>query len=99
MLTAPSQSLLFCDRYAEMFHSGWLSDNDTALIYSYQQNHDSLMRLGVAGGVNVNNAMFGHTAYGTAYGKDACCYVENHPCFTCLTNVWCAIRSDRIVDG
>lgn len=63
-------------RYAEMYHSGWLSDNDTALVYEYQQNHDSLMRLGVSGGVNVNNAMFGHTAYGTAYGKkqrSLCC--------------------------
>jgi hypothetical protein len=62
--------------FAEMYHSGWLAKNDTAAIYQYQQNHDSLMRLGVGGGVNVENAMFGHTAYGTAYGLVAASMAE-----------------------
>jgi len=39
--------------YAEMAHSGWMTDADVAAIYHYQQQHDSLMRLGVGGGVNV----------------------------------------------
>jgi hypothetical protein len=54
--------------YAEMAHSGWMTDADVAAVYRYQQQHDSLMRLGVGGGVNVDNAMFGHTAYGLAAG-------------------------------
>jgi hypothetical protein len=63
--------------YSEMYHSGWLSGNDTAQIYSYQQNHDSLMRLGVSGGVNVNNVSLAsgvdtppctiHTVYTAVY--------------------------------
>jgi hypothetical protein len=62
--------------YSEMYHSGWLSANDTALIYSYQQNHDSLMRCGVGGGGNIRNAFFSHTAYGTAYGLVAASMAE-----------------------
>lgn len=54
--------------FAEMAHSGYLTDVDVAAIYHYQQQHDSLMRLGVGGGVNIDNAMFGHTAYGLASG-------------------------------
>ena len=54
--------------FAELYHSGWLSDADTRAIYQYQQNTDGLMRLGISGGANLPNAMFGHPAYGHAYG-------------------------------
>ena len=39
--------------YAEMAHSGWMTDADVEATYRYQQQHDSLMRLGVGGGVNI----------------------------------------------
>ena len=91
--------------FAEMFHSGWLSDNDTAAVYRYQQNHDSLMRLGVGGGVNLENAMFGHTAYGAAYGLVAASmseefilflYAQSHHAATAGTwTFWEKVLIDR----
>eukprot|EP01048_Picozoa_sp_COSAG05_P003438 COSAG05_NODE_157_length_15666_cov_29.830410_14_plen_461_part_00 len=67
--------------FAEMAHSGWMTDGDVAAIYHYQQQHDSLMRLGVGGGVNINNAMFGHTAYGLAAGLVAASMAEEYLLF------------------
>lgn len=91
--------------YAEMAHSGWLNDTDMAAIYLYQQQHDSLMRLGVGGGVNVNNAMFGHTAYGLASGLVAASMAEefllflyaqsHHGCTQGTWTFWEKVLIDR----
>jgi len=82
LLFLRADSPLFQRRsYAEMAHSGFLSDADTAKVYKYQQQHDSLMRLGVGGGVNVPNAMFGHTAYGLASGLVGASMAEEYLLF------------------
>eukprot|EP01043_Picozoa_sp_COSAG02_P068807 COSAG02_NODE_11557_length_1700_cov_2.083698_1_plen_255_part_00 len=88
-----------------MAHSGWLNETDMAAIYLYQQQHDSLMRLGVGGGVNVNNAMFGHTAYGLASGLVAASMVEefllflyaqsHHGCTQGTWTFWEKVLIDR----
>ena len=52
--------------FPEMYHSGWLQPAEVAEIHKYCMDHDKLARLGVYGGVNIENGMFGHTAYGEA---------------------------------
>ena len=91
--------------FAEMAHSGYLSDADVAAIYHYQQQHDSLMRLGVGGGVNIDNAMFGHTAYGLASGLVSAAMAEefllflfaqsHHGCTQGTWTFWEKVLIDR----
>lgn len=90
--------------FAEMAHSGYMTDEDVAAIYAYQQQHDSLMRLGVGGGVNVNNAMFGHTAYGLASGLIVASMLEEFLLFLftqshhgCTQGTW-TFREKVLVD-
>lgn len=95
--------------FPEMYHSGWLQPDEIAAIHKYCMDHDKLARLGIYGGVNIENGMFGHTAYGEAFGLLAAdmvpefllfLFAQSHHVYT--TGTWTGFEKtviDRSVQG